>query len=296
VVRPCRACRAHRFRCDAPTETTRLAPYPIGARSDHGHRASFPGDHQEASSKPAASSPGGEAPRESCSSVNGRRDRVAGRDGNRLADSTCSRAAKVTAQARLTAIQICRSALATATAIGQYVRVRFARRYVVAVVSLTLLAGCSGGSHHTAHPPTPPTPSLVHARPAVTTRLEFQSNVVGTGRSLVGALVVDNKTRQPIRSPICSSWEVQLTNQHVPIQHIVVVEKCAPGPVFSVGSHRYTFTVEASYRCGPAPPPGPSCVNGGPLPLPTGDYRAVLVQGGTTLPPPAPISVHVAYR
>jgi hypothetical protein len=115
--------------------------------------------------------------------------------------------------------------------------------------------------------------------------------VVAAGLTEHGALVVDNRTGKPLRMPICAAWEVQLTNRTVPIQR-VFLSKCGPGPVFPIGEHRFPFTVRVSYRaCGVAP--ARSCRNGAPLPLPVGQYHAVLVQYQMALPRPAPVPVRI---
>jgi hypothetical protein len=146
--------------------------------------------------------------------------------------------------------------------------------------------------NRTPSPTTPTGQSSANARPAVTTRVELSSDSVVAGRTASGALVVDNETGKPIRTPMCAYWEVQLTNQHVPVESLRLA-KCGPGPAFAVGVHRYPFTVAASYGCGPVPPPTGPCGSNGPPPLPVGEYHAVLVQEGTNLPTPVPVSVRV---
>jgi hypothetical protein len=163
----------------------------------------------------------------------------------------------------------------------------------IGCVFVLFAAACSSGSPHSA--PSPTTlkgQSSGSARPAVTTRLDLSSEAVVAGRSAAGALVVDNETGKPIRTPMCAIWGVQLTNQHVPVEFIRTAS-CGLGLVFAVGVHRYPFSFAASYVSCPGPPGSGPCGSQGPAPLPVGEYHAVLVQDGTNLPAPVPVSVRV---
>ena len=157
-------------------------------------------------------------------------------------------------------------------------------------------SACSSGGGKAASPTTVGSHQLGVAATivprGVTTRLELQARSVVSGDSVDGDLVVDNETGQPIHSPICGAWDVELTNDRVPVQRIFFF-KCAPGPAFPVGVHRYPFTVDTRYRCGPRPLPGVDC--GGdvaPL-LPPAEYHAVFVQAAMHLPVPAAVTVRV---
>ena len=129
----------------------------------------------------------------------------------------------------------------------------------------------------------------------VRTRLELPARSVVSGDSVDGDLVVDNETGQPIHSPICGAWDVELTNGHVPVQRIFFF-KCAPGPTFPVGVHRYPFTVDTRYRCGPRPSRGVACDGDVAPRLPPAEYHAVFVQAAMHLPVPAPVTVRVVAR
>jgi hypothetical protein len=166
-----------------------------------------------------------------------------------------------------------------------------------AMAVAVLLGACSSGGGKASGPTTTVAGNPIRAAsttiPArgVSTRLELQNRTVVSGNSLDGDLVVDNRTSQPVQTPLCGGWEVQLTNDRVPVQRIVLF-KCGPGPTFPVGVHRFPFTVDARYPCGPRPPAGVDCSGDVAPPLPPG-YRAVLVQGAMQIPVPAPVTVRV---
>jgi hypothetical protein len=161
-------------------------------------------------------------------------------------------------------------------------------------VAVVLTAACSGGTHHSSPSPTSMTGgSSAPVRPTLTTHVDLPSGGVVAGHSVEGTLVVDNESHQPIRTPTCAYWVVQLMNEHVPVQGLRF-DQCGLAPVFGVGVHRYPFTLTAAYGCGSVPLPSHPCPrNGNLLPLPVGAYQAVLVRGGMTLPAPAPVSVRV---
>jgi cytoskeletal protein RodZ len=153
----------------------------------------------------------------------------------------------------------------------------------------------------TVSPPDTSTATIVaQPLPAVTSRIEVPDTIVA-GTRADAALVVDNNTGADITIPGCGPlWAITLTNASHPAA-VAFTLPCLPSLVIGVGQTRFPTMLMASLS---SCTDGPSlddtmakCVDGGPPPVPPGEYSAVLVglekDPLPGIPNPAPVPIHV---
>ncbi len=185
------------------------------------------------------------------------------------------------------------------------------RRWCVGLMVLPLLstaAACgqaqSGLPNTTVAPTTtaPPLPGgygLLPADPHLTDRISLTADRVTPGRVLNGTLVVVNDGTAPINltKPCRPDFVVALTNSSYAPQ-VAFATMCSSAPlIIASGTNRFPIQVMTTYvGCSPGGPqaPEPACTaNGGPPPLPGGNYDAVLIGFVLPLPEPHPVAVQL---
>jgi hypothetical protein len=122
----------------------------------------------------------------------------------------------------------------------------------------------------------------------VSARVVLPTTTMRTGTSITGQVVVENHSGHVLRASGCLSLlAVLLRNDHVKSK--AVWPLCVQPFTIPTGQSTYPITVMARYQSCPPPP----CAEGGPPPLPPGDYRATLFRSTPQLPPAPPVEVVV---
>lgn len=158
-----------------------------------------------------------------------------------------------------------------------------------AILAIMLLL-CSCQSRTVVRPSTgygstlgPPSPIV----PALSARLDLPATSMRAGSTMVGTVVVENRTGHDLHVTGCLSlFAVALTNDRV--RGGVAWPTCLERFTLPSGSSSYAVDVVARYSsC-----QGSDCTPRTP-PLRTGRYRAVLFRSSSVLPSAAPVAVVV---
>jgi hypothetical protein len=156
------------------------------------------------------------------------------------------------------------------------------------LITLTLLAGCSGGHGSTAA--TLPTHRIE-------SRIVLNTTHVVAGQDINGVLVVNNPGPSINLTTIARcrpTFAIYLSNRRINNQPVIPLD-CSPRPfVIAHGTSRLRFTIRTRYStCGRGPGRGePKCLPDAAVlfpPLPRGSYQAM----ETLLPMPDPKPVAV---
>jgi hypothetical protein len=177
-------------------------------------------------------------------------------------------------------------------------------RSVVTVLALAvLLSGCSGGSRvSSAHPggdsarPEAALPVPSRSSAPLSAWVALPSRTMTAGSSMRVHVVVQNNTGHALRVPGCLTlFEVVLTSKTY--RPAVAWLSCLQTITIPAGESSYPMTLQASYHaCSQGPPQDglQACLpDGGPPPLPPGDYHATLFQVRHLVPAPRAVSVRV---
>ena len=177
---------------------------------------------------------------------------------------------------------------------------------VLLLVTSTAACGQTrpGSSNTTAVPTTtaPPLPGgygLLPSDPHLSDRILIATNRSKPGLSIDGTLVVVNDGAAPINlTKSCRpDFVVALTNSHYTPQ-VAFAAVCRSTPLMiAPGSNRLPVRVMTTYLgCGSSGSHSaePACLaDGGPPPLPMGEYDAVLIGSGLALPEPEPVAIRL---
>jgi hypothetical protein len=129
-------------------------------------------------------------------------------------------------------------------------------------------------------------------------RVELKSHTIRAGSSETGVVVVENHTGHVLHADGCQRiFAIALGRGR--FEQSPAWLDCLQTFTIPIGRSTYPVTVTAAYlACTNGPPAGDlhSCTLNGPPPLPTGVYRATLVQSGKIVPTPPPITVRVTAR
>ena len=174
-----------------------------------------------------------------------------------------------------------------------------ARAICGGLLAALVLAGCASSSHHagpSGSTTTAPAPTSTTRPAPLTAQIVLPRRTLGAGSSMAGRLVVENRTGHPLQETGCGSlFRVALTGPRYHPQ--IAWPQCAQRLTIPTGRSTYRIEVMSSYlACGNGPRTAnvPACLpQGGPPPLPVGDYRATLFQSAPVVPAPAPVPVRV---
>ena len=113
-----------------------------------------------------------------------------------------------------------------------------------------------------------------------------------------GRVVLDNYTGHALHTSGCERYfQVALSNAKT--QQVPGWLDCLQQFTFPTGESSYPVTVTASYlECGTGSPQVGlrPCVNNRPPPLPSGEYQVTLIQSGSIVAAPPPVTVRVVPR